>query len=457
MNAYRSITLRVTRMARPKLSITLATLVVLGSATTAVEARDRPGTPTDVGARSSGATMVSLSWRNTARRDEHVKFEVEPTKNGAPMHVGQPDGTSGTGSGWLGSHGYVIRDLEPEARYCLRVWSRYVENDVRSAIPSAWACADTPAYPPLAPLDVQAIVAAGNKHAVLKWNTPDQSNHRRITSYEIERQSPPGPNRPLLPEGSIAGPDGEQTVRTKLAHSFKSSAIDPTAKHEFRVCAVNSGGRTCARPVALVVDTAGIKDMQNPEALQASGALANSQADAVPSARQQRLRPGAITGVVAPPPPKILAPAAGSLIEQGKLRVQVVPTGAVARQAEVEFLWQPAAPKPDAMLVASPSLWAVPMTQLTSGVVVPEASSPRTAGRWIVRVRSADGAQGAWSEPVAFNLTAKTASSKSDQETPALVTKQATKLSGPAATTAVTNAPTKAAQDGRPRDHYRLP
>ena len=137
----------------------------------------------------------------------------------------------------------------------------------------------------------------------------------------------------------------------------------------------------------------------------------------VPSAKQLNLRPEAVAKVIPLPPPKILTPAPGSSIEQGKLQVQVQPAGGVvARQAEVEFVWQPLAPKPDAMLVASPGLWAVPMSQLVSGAPVPEAAKPQTTGRWIVRVRSADGAPGAWSESVTFNLVANTAGSKPNQE-----------------------------------------
>jgi hypothetical protein len=59
------------------------------------------------------------------------------------VNVQQPDGTSGTGAGWLPSAGYTVRRLQPEQHYCFRFWSRYVDNDVRSERPSNWVCADT--------------------------------------------------------------------------------------------------------------------------------------------------------------------------------------------------------------------------------------------------------------------------------------------------------------------------
>jgi hypothetical protein len=213
-------------------------------------ARDTPGTPNSPKAEVAGPDSIQLSWVVTSRREELVKFEVEARLNDAPVNVQQPDGTSGTGAAWLPSAGYTVRRLQPEQHYCFRVWSRYVDNDVRSALPSAWACADTPAVPPLAPLDLKATFLPGQKHAILHWNTPDQSNHRPIQFYEIERQSPPGPNRPTLTEGRINGPNGAQLVTTKLNFMFVSSDIPLPGQHAFRVCSINSGGRVCSAPVA---------------------------------------------------------------------------------------------------------------------------------------------------------------------------------------------------------------
>jgi len=208
------------------------------------EARDRPGTPTNPVATALSPSCLGLQWFNTTRDDETVTFEVNLTKDGVPLGTYLLDGQLGVKGG---RDGNTICKLEPDARYCMRVWTRYVDNDVRSAQPSALACANLPPAPPLAPLDVVVTLALNGKLAQLQWNTPDQSAHRRITRYEVERQSPPGPDRPTLPEGSVAGPDGAQTTKTKLAFSFTTGELDPALKHGFRVCSVNGGGRTCAK------------------------------------------------------------------------------------------------------------------------------------------------------------------------------------------------------------------
>jgi hypothetical protein len=184
---------------------------------TSSTARDTPGTPTNVKAEVSGPDSIQLSWVVTSRREEYVKFEVEARLNDAPVNVQQPDGTSGTGDAWLASAGYTVRRLQPEQHYCFRVWSRYVDNDVRSERPSNWVCADTTAVPPLAPLDFTATFVPGQRHAILRWNTPDQSGHRPVQYYEIERQSPPGANRPTLMEGRIKGPNGCAQCRESAA------------------------------------------------------------------------------------------------------------------------------------------------------------------------------------------------------------------------------------------------
>lgn len=222
----------------------------LFAAVTSAVARDTPGTPIDVKAEVAGPDAIQLSWGVTSRREEYVKFEVEARLNNSPVNVQQPDGTSGTGAAWLPTAGYTLRRLQPEQHYCFRVWSRYVDNDVRSAQPSEWACADTTAFPPLAPLDLKATYLPGQRHVILNWNTPDQSGHRPIQAYEIERQSPPGPNRPTLTEGRVNGPNGAQSVTTRLNFMFESSDIALPGNHAFRVCSVNSGGRVCSAQVA---------------------------------------------------------------------------------------------------------------------------------------------------------------------------------------------------------------
>jgi len=229
-----------------KMLLCLSLVLVASSAV----GRDRPGTPNNVRVAEVKATSLNFSWNITSRRDEYVKFEVEMTKNGVPVGVAQPDGTSGTGSAWLSRTGYSIIGLEPEQKYCLRVWSRYIDNDVRSGQPSGWACSETLANPPLAPLDVQATFTTGANKAYVAWNTPDQSNHRPIATYVIERQSPPGPNRPTLKEGQVKGPNGAQTTTTKLSFVFASSTVKLPGDHGFRVCSLNNGGRACSAFVA---------------------------------------------------------------------------------------------------------------------------------------------------------------------------------------------------------------
>jgi hypothetical protein len=227
-------------------------LVLAAAAAGTTAARDRPGTPNGVAAQAKGPTAVALSWRNTGRGDQLLRFEVEATRDGLPLRVAQPEGSSGTGQAQAREHGHLVSGLAPEARHCFRLWSRLDDNQVRSAIPSSWACADTPAVPPLAPLDVVATLSLDRTRARVDWKTPDQTGHRRVTRFEVERQSPPGPGRPVLREGSVAGPDGAQTPTTRLAFSLTTAVLDPSVPHQLRVCAVNSGGRTCAKPVVAI-------------------------------------------------------------------------------------------------------------------------------------------------------------------------------------------------------------
>src|SRR6516164_4630772 len=161
----------------------LTAVLSLGSGL--ASAADTPGTPNQVTATSQDptSTSIAVAWAVTSRRDEYVKFEVEARENDSPVAVPQPDGTSGTGEGWVGNQGYTVGGLEPEQHYCFRVWSQYVDSGVRSAQPSAWACANTTAAPPLAPLDLTATYVPGASHALLHWNTPDQSAHRPIDYY----------------------------------------------------------------------------------------------------------------------------------------------------------------------------------------------------------------------------------------------------------------------------------
>ncbi|GMV60347.1 MAG: hypothetical protein AMXMBFR72_34370 [Betaproteobacteria bacterium] len=240
------------------IALLLGAAAVSSPASAGLFDKDRPGTPADVKVSPAGPTAVNLSFTNTAARDELVKFEVEQTTNGVRLaHSAEAGlssrlGWSGTGDAWGQFHGMVVRDLTPQTEYCFRVWSRVVSSGVRSDQPSAWACTVTPPHPPLAPLDVQARLAGiGDKTPRISWNTPDQSGWRPIDRYVIERQSPPGPNRPWLLDKSVAGPAGVQDVSTRLAFAVEAAPIDTADKHLYRVCAENAGGRTCAKPIAV--------------------------------------------------------------------------------------------------------------------------------------------------------------------------------------------------------------
>jgi hypothetical protein len=126
---------------------------------------------------------------------------------------------------------------------------------VRSEQPSAWACDETRPNPPLAPLDVKVQPPAHvtDKAPRVSWNTPDQSNWRRIDTYVIERQSPPEPGRPWLLDKTVAGPAGAQTLSTKLAFSVAAEPPPSDGKYAYRVCSENAGGRTCAAPVVIAL------------------------------------------------------------------------------------------------------------------------------------------------------------------------------------------------------------
>jgi hypothetical protein len=109
-------------------------------------------------------------------------------------------------------------------------------------------------YAPYAPLDVDAFVRPKQNRVVVTWNAPDQSGYRQIVRFEIERvdrhdyeewasrrASPP----PILLEGQIPGPNGNQSPDTKLSFSFVSSALKYPTAWGFRVCSANDVGRAC--------------------------------------------------------------------------------------------------------------------------------------------------------------------------------------------------------------------
>lgn len=220
--------------------------------------RSHPGTPNEVQVKPVSPTSVRIQFHNTASSDECVQFEFSTMINDVVVTPGDNPASAFPAFPYCTHDKYVTRPLDtlqPETKYCFQVWARRHGDNMRSEQPSAWACGKTPPYPPLAPLDVKAFMTsvAASSPPRLSWNTPDQSNHRGIVGFTVERQTSPGPNRPWVSEGAVAGPAGNQSSSTRLAFAFTASVIDPKVAQIYRVCAENDGGRTCAAPVALEV------------------------------------------------------------------------------------------------------------------------------------------------------------------------------------------------------------
>lgn len=218
-----------------------------------------PGTPNEVQIKINGPTSLSIQFHNTATGSgECVRFEFSTKVNGQIVNPADNPATPYPGYCVFGTTQYLTRplpNLQPETEYCFQIWSRKEGNEIRSEKPSAWACGRTPPFAPLAPLDVKAFMTsvAASSPPRLSWNAPDQSNHRGITRFMVERQTSPGPNRPWVSEGAVDGPAGNQSASTRLAFAFAASVIDPKVPQIYRVCAENDGGRTCAAPVTLEV------------------------------------------------------------------------------------------------------------------------------------------------------------------------------------------------------------
>lgn len=240
------------------LAVPAPAIATVDDLTAVVGQRATPGTPNEVQIKPTSPTSVGIQFHNTAGRDECVRFEFSTKINGQLIKpadnpaIPYPTETSCT------SDQYVLRplgNLQPETEYCFQIWARLHGTEMRSDRPSGWACGRTPPFPPLAPLDVKAFMTsvAASSPPRLSWNAPDQSNHRGITRFTVERQTSPGPNRPWVSEGAVAGPAGSQSASTRLAFAFTASVIDPKVAQIYRVCAENDGGRTCAAPVALEV------------------------------------------------------------------------------------------------------------------------------------------------------------------------------------------------------------
>ncbi len=241
---------------------TLALLCGLSFACTRAEAEERPGGPISMTATVGDATTIQLAWISSAwsASSSPVKFELEESANG--VRAAQPEESAlsakiGMTDARVGgtAESFKVEGLQPETNYCFRAWSRFASTGMVSENPSNWACAHTPARVPLAPLDVKASLRTRtDPKPRVAWSTGDQSDHRQVLRFVIERQSPPGANRPWLFEQAVAGPAGAQSTASRLSFSIVAAAIDPKIKNVFRVCAENDGGRTCAEPAPVNED-----------------------------------------------------------------------------------------------------------------------------------------------------------------------------------------------------------
>ena len=215
-----------------------------------LSAAARPGTPTDARVIVYGPQWVEVHFTNTAEDDVSVLLEVEQTTNGVRIPPREERALSQEFNRFdLRSRfrGGTVSKLVPQTDYCFRAWARDADTDDRSEHPSEWACARTPGYKPLAPLDVKAELTGHlDETPRVSWDTPDQSDYRGIVEFFVERQSPPGEKRPWVYETTVPGPAGEQTASTRLAFAIEGSRIDRTVEHVYRVCSRNGSGIACA-------------------------------------------------------------------------------------------------------------------------------------------------------------------------------------------------------------------
>jgi hypothetical protein len=217
-----------------------------------LSAAARPGTPTNVEAIAVSPTQVEVHLTNTAEDDEEIWIEVEQTTNGVRI----PPHAEAELSVQFNSPSYVLSlqfrdgrvEALPETDYCFRAWARD-RAGILSELPSGWACTRTPPYPPLAPLDVKAELEGHlDETPRVSWSLPDQSGSRGIEAFVVERQSPPGENRPWIHEQIVprTGEGARAYVNTRLTFDIEGSRIDRALEHVYRICSRNEGGLACA-------------------------------------------------------------------------------------------------------------------------------------------------------------------------------------------------------------------
>jgi hypothetical protein len=244
-------------------------------------AKDYPPSPIDPKVVALSPTSIDFVLHLPRWCPDSARFEIEETINGVRQSANQETQLSQSystttdtnlryvsgGRDCSAPYDFPLGGLTPETEYCFRAWTRTIGTGVRSLFASVWACARTPPHPPLAPLDVRAVVVSklADSPPHISWSTPDQSNHRGIAHFIVERQSPPGANRPWIFEQDVAGPSGAQSASTRLAFAIVGSKVDLGAKHVYRVCSVNDAARICAAPVEIATapDTFGANAAQN--------------------------------------------------------------------------------------------------------------------------------------------------------------------------------------------------
>jgi hypothetical protein len=410
-------------------------------ASMAVVAKDYPPSPINmtVWVPPQEPNGLAVNWRLPTCPLDQSRWEIEMTTNGVraspdqetAMSASYGAGLTGTGDCSNRPYGFEFGPAEPETEYCFRVWTRVIDTGVRSLFPSMWGCGRLPPNAPRAPVDVRVIVPTklADSQPHVSWNTPDQSAHHPIASYVIERQSPPGPGRAWIFEQEVAGPNGAQTAAAHLVFSIVTSKVNVAGLHQYRVCAVNIGGRTCSDPVAI----AAAADAFGANAAQVQTLVAkpndvgkSTNAPGVNQMLASPVRPtpsNVIQGVAAPAAAfatpanryatrmEIVSPSPGSVVTQGNVRVQVrAPAVATpAQTVDVELSWLPprnntpgtATPAPPAIRVKT---WQAPLDRMTQGVTLPRETTDAWIGSTLVRVRIAGSGENGWSAGVSFDL-----------------------------------------------------
>lgn len=259
-----------------KTVMTALTMICGAFAASAVVARDRPGTPTDVRAwechdQRSQAMHVCVEFRNTA--DERVNFWIEWKVNGSPMNLyeqwtdcipssmqgyyclnkyknvwnpgAQPDQTEHP-------FAFRVRDLEYGTEYCFRLMA-VRDDQVISELWSGWACVTTPPLPakPMPPEAPRVTLLEGSSGAgrigddipdslLIEWRSSSRGGPDP-RSFEVQALDGfDGKPRGSVLESVQAGRQGNY----EIAHRLPSQSRD--RRYSIRVCAINIAGRACS-------------------------------------------------------------------------------------------------------------------------------------------------------------------------------------------------------------------